>query len=74
MSKHVNRKKRKNLTKDEVLDLLKLGEDGYDSIIDEYIFRFGKSFQTEEAHRISDLSNYKYDHTFVSILKDKLLK
>jgi hypothetical protein len=71
MSKHVNRKKRKILTKDEVLDLLKLGKDGNDAIVDEYIFRFGKSFQTEEAHSISQ---YKYDHTFVILLKDKLLK
>jgi hypothetical protein len=72
MSKFINRKnRRKPLTRDQVLDLLKLGKEGNDGIVEEYIFRFGETFRTQKAHSIC---GHKYDHSFICILKDKLLK
>lgn len=73
MSKYVNRQKRKALTIDKVLELIKQGR--VDEVYDEYVFRFGVDYLIKE--NTPDMYAWfgeKYDHGSYSLIKKRLLK
>lgn len=73
MSKFVNRKKRKDRTIDEVLELIKVGDT--DAIIDEYIFRFGIDYCVRENEpKWQVWLGKKYSTSHISIMQKRLLK
>lgn len=70
MSKFINRKKRKARSKEDIFQLLK-DTSNNDTVIDEYIFRFGADYMTQEK---PSWSPGKYDHMFMYLIKERLLK
>lgn len=73
MSKFVNRKKRKQRSKDEILELIK--NEDTDAIIDEYVFRFGVDYCVRENEpHYQEWFGKKYSTSHLSIMQTRLLK
>lgn len=74
MSKYSNRQKRKPLSREAIFEALK-DPSTYDLVVDEHRFRFGETFRTKELDDYAkSIYGHKFDHTYIQIIKQDLLR